>query len=805
MIEDRVESRGPVERSQGTRMPMLRSSWKGVLDAGLNPAQREAVMHREGPLLILAGPGSGKTRVITHRIAWLVEQGVPGPQIVGLTFTNKAADEMRQRVEDLVPRAGVWIGTFHRFCARLLRQHAPQVGLHENYSILDVEDSRRLLREAIEEVEVDLSHTTPEAIAQEISWAKNHLMRPEEYVPRRASPLAAIVQQVYPAYQQRLRAANAVDFDDLLLHAALLLKENPELRRMLDARYRYLLVDEYQDTNFAQYALVRALSIDHPNLAVTGDPDQSIYGWRGANLGNILDFERDYPQVKVVRLEQNYRSTQAILAVADTLIQHNVRRKPKRLFTENPPGAAVRLIAYPTQQDEAEDIASRIAQALREGRRRARDFAIFYRTNALSRVLEHALRQQGLPYQIVHGLEFYQRKEIKDVLAYLQLLHNPQNDAALLRIINTPVRGIGRFTLLRLREHAQRQGLCLLEAARQAGLIEGLSKKTATAVVRFVALIDQLGTQAHRPLRDLLEAVLELSGYREALENAESEEELERLANIEELLTVASEFDLKHPEGQALERFLEDTALVSDTDDWQSEADRVTLMTLHAAKGLEFPVVYIVACEQGLLPHERSRFDEEKLEEERRLLFVGITRAREELQLSYAQYRAYRGQFAPTIPSAFLMELPREQMQVVDHLPAASWDDDAEDAEEAGPPDPDADLDDLSSEADDICQLPPEERGAVSGRSRRRRAGRPVRRAFSPVRTGADLLLQYRPHPDHGPFQVAMEVEHPEYGRGVITALEGLPPRQLATVFFYVEKQSRKFRLDLCPLTPATS
>jgi DNA helicase-2/ATP-dependent DNA helicase PcrA len=795
-------------------MSLRPSSGNGLLDAGLNPAQLQAVTHGDGPLLILAGPGSGKTRVITHRIAWLLSQGIAGRQIVGLTFTNKAADEMRQRVASLVPRSNVWVGTFHRFCARLLRLYAPQVGLSENYSILDVEDSRRLLAEAILESEVDLSHTTPEAIAQEISWAKNHLMRPEEYVPRRTSHLAAIVARVYPAYQRRLLAANAADFDDLLLHAALLLKENPELRRDLDARYRYILVDEYQDTNFAQYAIVRALSIDYPNLTVTGDPDQSIYGWRGANLSNILDFERDFPQVKVVRLEQNYRSTQAILAVADTLIQHNQRRKPKRLFTDNPPGAPVRLIAYPTQHDEAEDIAARIAQAVRQGQRRPRDFAIFYRTNALSRGLEHALREQGLPYQLVHGLEFYQRKEVKDVLAYLQLVHNPRNDAALLRVINTPARGIGRSTLERLRMHAQRRGLCLLDAAREAGLVEGLSKKAATAVARFVALIDQLGTHVHQPLRELMEAVLDLSDYREVLQNSESEEEMERLANIEELLTVASEFDVKHPEGGGLERFLEETSLVSDTDAWQSEADHVTLMTLHAAKGLEFPVVYIVACEQGLLPHERSRFDEEKLEEERRLLFVGITRAREELQLSYAQYRAYRGQFAPTIPSGFLMELPREQMKVVDHQPAAALDDDDEgfadaDESEEGFGDEDApawgSADGLTDEDADVCQVPPEEAQPTTRRRQRRRL-RPGKRSLtSPVVTGAELLSRRSQDTEGSGFQVAMEVEHPQYGRGVITALEGLAPRQLATVFFYAEKQSRTFRLDLAPLAPVSS
>src|SRR5256886_428958 len=359
----------------------------------LTQAQLAAVTHVDGPLLILAGPGSGKTRVVTHRVAHLLQQGISGKNVLALTFTNKAADEMKSRLARLVSLPTVWMGTFHRFCARLLRMYGQLVGLSENYSIYDVGDSARMLAEAIVDEGIDLTHATPEAIAHGISWAKNSLMSPDEYVPRRGHHLGGIIARVYPAYQRRLLQANAVDFDDLLLHVARLLKENPEVRARLDERYRYILVDEYQDTNLAQYAIVRALSIDYPNLAVTGDPDQSIYGWRGANLSNILEFEKDFPSVKVVRLEQNYRSTKAILRVADELIRHNVRRKQKRLFTENPEGAAVRLTAYPTQRDEADDIAARITTAIRNENRRPRDFAVFYRTNALSRQLEHSLRE----------------------------------------------------------------------------------------------------------------------------------------------------------------------------------------------------------------------------------------------------------------------------------------------------------------------------------------------------------------------------------------------------------------------------
>ncbi len=403
------------------------NDWRDTLTA----AQREAVEHIDGPLLILAGPGSGKTRVVTHRIANLLREGISARDILALTFTNKAAGEMRERVAALAPGEPVWTSTFHRFCARLLRQYAGLVGLGENYTIHDTSDSKRAMKRALEELDIDTSFQPPERIAAAVSWAKNNLLTAEHYEPRPGNPLGAIVAKVYPHYQSLLVRANAVDFDDLLLHVATLLRENPELRAELDRRYRYVLVDEYQDTNLAQYTIVRALSIDFPNLAVTGDPDQSIYGWRGANIKNILDFEHDYPSVRVVKLEQNYRSTQHILRAADALIVHNTRRKAKSLFTENDLGRPVELAAFPTQLEESQTIAGRIAAAVRSGQRRPRDFAIFYRTNALSRSLEFALREMGVPYQMVRGLEFYQRAEIKDVLAYLQLINNPRNDVAL--------------------------------------------------------------------------------------------------------------------------------------------------------------------------------------------------------------------------------------------------------------------------------------------------------------------------------------------------------------------------------------
>ncbi|HEV3136975.1 MAG TPA: UvrD-helicase domain-containing protein, partial [Pirellulales bacterium] len=461
--------------------------WSDLLDS-LTPAQREAVEHLDGPLLILAGPGSGKTRVITHRIANLLRHGVPARAILALTFTNKAAEEMRARVERLAPGEPVWMSTFHRFCSRLLRQYAPLVGLAENFTIYDTSDSRQVLRRTLSDLHIDAVLHTPERISSAISWAKNNLITAKDYQPRPGHPLGNVVARVYPAYQTRLLASSAVDFDDLLLHVATLLRENPETRATLDERFRYILVDEYQDTNLAQYTIARALSIDAPNLAVTGDPDQSIYGWRGANLSNILDFEQDYPDVRVVKLERNYRSTKRILHVADTLIACNQRRKKKGLYTENDEGESVGLLSYATQRAEAENISANIAEAIRAGRRRPRDFAIFYRVNALSRSLEFALREEGIPYQMVNGLEFYQRREIKDVLSYLHLINNPRDDNAFLRVINVPPQGIGKSTIGRLAEHADRHRLSLLDAARESGLIESLQKRAAVAVAKFVSL-----------------------------------------------------------------------------------------------------------------------------------------------------------------------------------------------------------------------------------------------------------------------------------------------------------------------------
>lgn len=740
----------------------------------LTPVQREAVEHVDGPLLVLAGPGSGKTRVVTHRIAHLVSHGIPAGQILALTFTNKAANEMQARLDRLIPRQPVWMGTFHRFCARLLRQHARHVGLTENYSIYDTDDSMKVLKRTIAESDIELTYFTPAAIANQIHTAKNNAITADQYQVHGGDPLGTITEIVYPAYQQQLAASNAVDFDDLLLHVVCILRENPELRRTLDARYRYILVDEYQDTNLAQYAIARALSIDHPNLSATGDPDQSIYGWRGANLNNILEFEADFDRVRVVRLEQNYRSTQHILQVADKLISHNQRRKHKSLFTENEEGPPVRLIRYPTHRDEADNIAAEIAAQLDTGNRRPRDFAILYRVNALSRSLEQALMDHGIRYLIVQGVEFYQRKEIKDVLAYLQLLNNPRDNIAFNRIVNTPPRAIGKRTLARLTEYASQHRLSLLDAARHAGRIESLTKRAAVAVAKFVALMDRIGIYVDLTVGELVGQLLDESGYHNQLKYSEDPQDQERLANIEELQSAANEFDVQNPGGGHLEEFLEHVSLVNDVDDWNDESDKVTLMTMHAAKGLEFPVVYIIAVEEGLLPHERSRDDLDDLEEERRLLFVGITRAEQQLQLSLVQAREFRGIRRRAVPSMFLMELPRDKMELIGMPGKAVY----------------LSPDEYSQDEPTVISTP-----ATSGDT-----------ATLSVTTAADLLQRTQAATDTEPvakFRLGMAVSHPRYGLGKITALSGAPKNPIATIQFLKGAGQKKFYLRHAALTPA--
>ncbi len=645
------------------------SAAEADLFRGLNPRQAEAVQHIEGPLMILAGPGSGKTRVITHRIAYMIQQGIPADRILALTFTNKAANELGHRIQQLVPGTFVWAGTFHRFCCRLLRQYGSFVGLKENFSIFDMDDAGKLFSQAYDEAGVNDSFVSSSAVQAEISNAKNALIMPDEYRARPGHVVGRVVEKVYPVYQRKLLACNSVDFDDLLLWVAIILQENEELRERLDERFAYIMVDEYQDTNLAQYAIVRGLSNRCPNLAVTGDPDQSIYGWRGANIGNILGFERDFPEVQVVRLEQNYRSTQTILQVADRLIGHNRLRKQKRLIPTKEVGEPVRLKVSSSPQDEADWIATEVAQLIAEGIWEPKDIAVFYRANWLSRNLEHEFTAAGVPYQLVNGFEFYQRKEIKDLVAYMRLIVNPQNDVALERVINSPARKIGKVTLDRIRAIAQQQGISLLEACHQVALRPAVLGRGGAPVKDFVEQINELHKVPWDSVKEVLEAVLEITGYAAILEADHSEVSSERLGNIDELLVAADEYDKQHFDGGGLEAYLETAALVSDTDKLSKDANQVKMMTMHAAKGLEFPVVYIVGLEEGVLPHERSREDSKQVEEERRLFFVGITRAQNQLTLCQCDGRMRRGSFLPSPPSSFLAEIRGPEVEYLRHSP----------------------------------------------------------------------------------------------------------------------------------------
>jgi DNA helicase-2/ATP-dependent DNA helicase PcrA len=805
-------------------------SWDAQL-AGLTEAQRQAVEHSTGPLLILAGPGSGKTRVITHRVASLLRQGVAPQAIVALTFTNKAAQEMQARVERLVPGRTVWMGTFHRFCAQRLRHYASLLGLQPNYSIYDTSDAKAALKQSIELSAVSTSHVTPEQIAAAISGFKSRLLLPEDLAEKRFdSSRETIAARVYPHYRQLLLQNNAVDFDDLLLHFARLLRDFPDLRSELDARYQFVMVDEYQDTNLAQYAIARGLSIDQPNLAVVGDPDQSIYSWRGADRRNVLQLERDYPDLTTIRLEENFRSAPSILRAADALIRHNRQRKHKALWTKRPETVAVRLVQYGSDLEEAESIADAIDAAVQSGQRRYSDFAICYRISALSRTLEQALRSRVIPYQIARGLEFYQRKEIKDVLAYLHLLNNPSHDVALRRIINVPIRGIGHKTVDRLQSDAQEHRQSLLEACRRAGVVPGLPARTAGLVARFVAMYDRLVIKSAAPLEDLLRELLEETKLREYYLNQQDDEgDNNPVANLDELVSAAVEFDARHPQDGSLERFLEEVALVSDTDGWDGQSDRVSLMTLHAAKGLEFPCVYIVAVEQDTLPHSRSRESPDELEEERRLLFVGMTRAIDQLQLSVARRRLVRGAPRIVAPSHFLFELPRDEFEIVEtqdpsrfmprvgdwDVTDAQWIDDEgvdfdpqtfdESPRTAPGRDPAwplgvnaARMRQAAGWAEPTDAFDALDQTAAPSPQKPKRIADPAR-----VKTAAELLRAGQLAGPGAPdaFRVGMVVTHPRYGSGRIRALSGVGMKRTAEIVFFSDGLPHKFVLALTPLS----
>jgi DNA helicase II / ATP-dependent DNA helicase PcrA len=636
--------------------------------AGLNPPQREAVEHGEGPLLVLAGAGSGKTRVLTHRIAYLLATGAARPgEILAITFTNRAAAEMRERVGQLIGRSvrAMWVTTFHSACARMLRADAERLGYSRGFTIYDEADSLRMLKRCLTELGVDPKRFPPRAIRAKISGAKNQLVDPAEYAETQGSVFEEVVAEAYPLYEKRMLEANAMDFDDLLVRTVNALELFGEVRERWRRTFRHVLVDEYQDTNHAQYRLLQLLASEHGNLMVVGDEDQSIYGFRHADVRNILDFDRDFPDAAVVKLEQNYRSTQTILSAANAVVENNRERRPKRLWTEDEGGEPVKLEELTDEHEEARWVAAEIERLGEEHGVGRAEVAVFYRTNAMSRVLEDTLVRFELPYQVIGGTKFYDRMEIKDAIAYLSLLVNPADQVSFSRIVNSPRRGIGNTSQGRLASYANTAGLTIWEVMERVEDVPGLGAAAIKAVSRFYETMEGLRDRAETSsVAGVLEATLSETGYLEALAAERTVEAEGRVENLEELVGVAGEFDLnREREGESevppLEEFLQQISLLSDQDALEEERELITLMTLHNAKGLEYDTVFVVGCEDGAFPHMRA-LEEGGEEEERRLCYVAITRARQRLYMTWARERRLFGRAERNLPSRFIDELPEE-------------------------------------------------------------------------------------------------------------------------------------------------
>jgi DNA helicase-2/ATP-dependent DNA helicase PcrA len=654
----------------------------------LNAAQREAVAATDGPVLVVAGAGSGKTRVLTYRIAHLIHDLEVSPySILAITFTNRAADEMKQRIERLVGRVvgGMWISTFHSACVRILRRDAPLLGYRSAFSIYDDIDSRRLIEFCVRDLDLDPKRFPPKAIKAAISNAKNELVDFESFAAQGSGPYHERVADVYRLYQQRLLEASAMDFDDLLMITVELFGAFPDVLDHYQDRFRYVLVDEYQDTNHAQYQLVQLLGAKHRNVCVVGDSDQSIYAFRGADIRNILDFERDYPDARVVMLERNYRSTQTILDAANSVISQNAARKPKNLWTDLGVGDPVTVYRAEDEHDEAAFIAEEVGKLGDEGVS-ASNIAVFYRTHAQSRVIEEILVRYGVPYQVIGGPKFYERREVKDVLAYLRAMVNEDDQVAMKRIVNVPKRGIGVTTVGHVDRFAEAEGVSFTGALSRIEENPRVSARARKQIGEFLALLEELRERADEGPRAALEAVLELTGYQVALEEEGTMEALGRVENLRELTGVAEEFESAGPLGgseeqdwdaldglRRLELFLESVSLATDVDGLDEEAGAITLMTLHNAKGLEFPVIFIAGLEEGVFPHMRSLGDPEQLEEERRLCYVGLTRAQERLYLSLAIARNLWGATNYNTPSRFLREIPESLLSRGDRIRHRQW------------------------------------------------------------------------------------------------------------------------------------
>ena len=725
--------------------------------AELNPPQREAVTHGDGPLLVLAGAGSGKTRVLTHRIAWLVatERAQPG-EILAITFTNKAADEMRERVEQLVGGVSrlMWVMTFHSACARILRREATRLGYKGTFTIYDEGDSLRMVKRCMEELDVDPKRFPARAIRSLISGAKNQLLDAEGFREQQGSYFEQTAADVYGLYEQRLHAANAMDFDDLLVRTVNLLELFEDVRERYQRAFRDVLVDEYQDTNRAQYRLLQLLCEQHGNLFVVGDESQSIYGFRHADIRNILEFERDFPDADVVKLEQNYRSTQTILDATNAIIAHNRDRKPKQLWTDAGTGEPIRIAELGDEHEEGRYVAGEIDRLAGEENIARTEIAVFYRTNAQSRVLEDTLVRFDVPYQVIGGTKFYERAEIKDAIAYLTLLTNPADGVAFGRIVNSPRRGIGRTTQGRLLSHANTTGQPVWEVARHPAAVPGLGSAAIRCVSRFADTMQGLGERADAtpPVAELLEAVLSETGYLEALEAERTIEAEGRVDNLRELIGVAGEFDanraLEQRSAEAdeippLDEFLQQLSLYTDQDSLRDDEELVTLMTLHNAKGLEFEAVFVIGCEEGVFPHSRS-IEEGSLEEERRLCYVGATRAKRALTLSYARQRSLYGARGFNLPSRFLSEIPEELVE-------------------------------------------------------RESAGEPTGWGLGDGTRSDAMPSPRQPHPAVE-LGVGDDVVHASFGEGVVTAVE---PGSVVVVRFAADGAERKLMADYAPLRKA--
>ncbi|HAR1254150.1 TPA: DNA helicase PcrA [Enterococcus faecium] len=651
-------------------------SSKAELLNGMNPRQKEAVLHNDGPLLLMAGAGSGKTRVLTHRIAYLIEEKEVNPwNILAITFTNKAAKEMKERVNAILASGGedVWVSTFHSMCVRILRRDVDFIGYNRNFTIIDSSEQLTLMKRILKELNIDPKKYDPRSILGTISQAKNSLQTPQDFAKMQGSYYEEIAAKCYAAYQKELQYNQCMDFDDLIMNTIRLFEEHPDSLTYYQNKFHYIHVDEYQDTNHAQYTLVNLLAGRFRNLCVVGDADQSIYGWRGADMQNILDFEKDYPDAAVILLEQNYRSTKNILSAANQVIENNSNRKPKNLWTENKEGNKITYYRADNERDETRFIVDRMQEEIRSNHRNYGDFAILYRTNAQSRVMEETLLKANIPYKMVGGHKFYDRKEIKDILAYLNVLVNPQDSISFERIVNSPKRGIGPGSIEKLRSFASLHEWPLLEAAQNVDLAN-IGGKAGQQLGAFGEMIQEVTQMIpYLTVTELTKEVLDRSGYLEDLKIQNTLEAQARIENLEEFLTVTQEFDKQFeqqneedadaPE-EKLTVFLNDLALVSDIDNLEEDASQVTLMTLHAAKGLEFPVVFLIGLEEGVFPLSRALMEESELEEERRLAYVGITRAEEALYLTNAFSRTLYGRTQYNRPSRFVEEIDQELLEI---------------------------------------------------------------------------------------------------------------------------------------------